>query len=109
MKLKLLAKDTAVYGMSDLSTKLLAFAAFPLLAAALSPTAYGSLELVVTAIGLLGLLVNCGLNNAVQRFYWDDAPSTHSRATIVSTGLTAQVLLGISIFIAGLLALPWLG
>ena len=109
MKLKLLAKDTAVYGMSDLSTKLLAFAAFPLLAAALSPTAYGSLELVVTAIGLLGLLVNFGLNNAVQRYYWDDAPSTSPRATIVSTGLTAQVLLGISIFIAGLLALPWLG
>lgn len=107
MKLGILVKDVVVYGATDLVTKLLAFIALPLLAAALAPAAYGSLELVMTMVGLCGLLVNFGLNNAVQRFYWDEAVIAHDRTTLVATGLVAQLILGCVAALVGLLALAW--
>ena len=31
-----------------------------------------NLEIVLTSITLIGLFVGHGMNNSVQRFYWDD-------------------------------------
>ena len=87
-----LAKDTAIYGGADLVSKIIAFFTFPLIAAALSPRSFGSLELIVTIVGLLGLFVNCGLNNAMHRFYWDGDTSLSQRPVIVSTAFTLLLL-----------------
>ena len=96
-----LAKDSAIYGGADLASKVVAFFAFPLIAAALRPADFGALELVLTATTLLGLIANCGLNNALQRFYWDPETAPHQRPALVSSGLatlafncTVAVLLG---------------
>ncbi|AEP09350.1 flippase [Micavibrio aeruginosavorus] len=99
-----LAKDTAIYGGADLISKVIAFFTFPLIAAALSPRSFGSLELIVTIVGLLGLFVNCGLNNAMHRFYWDSNTSLEQRPVIVSTALTlllcfSAVFMSIILFI----------
>ena len=53
MVFRRLAKDSAIYGGADLVTKILSFFAFPIIAAALSPKAFGALELIFTVTALL--------------------------------------------------------
>jgi O-antigen/teichoic acid export membrane protein len=54
MVFRRLAKDSAIYGGTDFLTKLLSFFAFPIIAAALSPKAFGALELILTVTALFG-------------------------------------------------------
>jgi O-antigen/teichoic acid export membrane protein len=112
MILRRLAKDSAIYGGADFLTKLLSFFAFPIIAAALSPKAFGALELIFTVTALLGLVMNCGLNNAVQRFYWDKETTKPMQPSVVTSGLAAQVLFGFLAVLVGLLlvpiVLPWM-
>lgn len=102
-----LAKDTAIYGGADFLTKLLLFFAFPIIAAALSPKAFGALELIFTLTALLGLVMNCGLNNAVQRFYWDKNTTEQMQPSLVTSGLAAQALFGLIAVFVGLLLIPF--
>jgi O-antigen/teichoic acid export membrane protein len=102
-----LAKDSAIYGGADLVTKVLAFFAFPVIATALSPMAFGALELIITITGLLGLVLNCGLNNAVYRFYWDKDTDQVMQPVIVTSGFFAQVGFGLLAVIVGLVAIPF--
>jgi len=106
--LRNLLKDSAIYGGADFVTKILAFFAFPIIAAALSPVAFGVLELIVTSTALLGLVVNCGLNNAVQRYYWDKDTVESDRPTIVSSGFITQAGFGVLMMILGIAAVPLL-
>ena len=92
--LRSLAKDTFIYGGGDLALKLVAFITFPIIAAALSPKAFGALELLGTSTALLGLFVNCGLNNAVQRFYWDKDTALEFRPVIVTSGFAILAFFG---------------
>jgi O-antigen/teichoic acid export membrane protein len=101
MLLRALARDSAIYGGADFFSKAVAFLTFPLIAAALSPTAFGALELVMTATLLLATMANCGLNNAVQRFYWDPETAPGERPVIVSSGLVALLLLLTAAFALG--------
>ena len=107
MVFRRLAKDSAIYGGSEFITKILSFFAFPIIAADLSPKAFGALELMLTATALLGLVANCGLNNAVQRFYWDKDTTLAMQPVIVSSGFIAQVGFGILAFLFGALAIPF--
>ncbi len=107
MFLKRLAKDSVIYGGADIISKLIAFLTFPLIAAALSPKAFGTLELIGTTISLLGLFVNCGLNNATQRFYWDTDTTPVQQPVIVSTGFAVQVCFSLSALIIGLVCIPF--
>lgn len=93
MVFRQIARDSAIYGGTDFASKLIAFLAFPLIAAALSPLAFGALELVLTATALLGMVANCGLNNALQRFYWDSETDSAQRPVLVSSGLAALSVL----------------
>jgi len=107
MVLRNLAKDTLIYGGADFITKALAFVAFPLIASALSPKAFGAMELIATAISMLGLFMGCGLNNSVQRYYWDKDTLVLDRAVVVSSGLITQAVFGLAILIIGFLILPF--
>lgn len=84
--LRKLINDTAIYGGSDFIFKLIAFFTFPIIASYLSTQAYGVLELIMTVVGFAGFFIRCGLNNSVQRYYWDEG-SLGEQKTIVSTGL----------------------
>lgn len=101
-----LIKDSIIYGGSDVTTKVFAFIAFPLIAAALSPAIFGLLELITTVAAMIGLFVGCGLNNAVQRFYWDSSTPIDERPVLVSSGLLLQVFIGLSALIAGAFVIP---
>lgn len=99
-----LARDSAIYGGSDFLSKLVAFLTFPLIAAALSPAGFGTLELVISMTSLLGMLGNCGMNNAVQRYYWDPETAIAVRARLVSTGFCVLMASQLGAAIAGMLA-----
>ncbi len=107
MVLKKIAKDSAIYGFSDFISKVLAFFIFPVIAAVFSPETYGVLELILTATGFLGLAMQCGLNNAVQRFYWDKEIESSTRPAIVTTGFVTQFSFGLLALVLGMLALPF--
>lgn len=105
---KRLANESVIYGGSDLLSKLLVFFTFPIMASVLSPTSYGIIELVTTATGLLSIFVNCGINNAVQRYYWEFHDNFDYQVTIVSSALFLLIITsGMSIF-SGFLVLPWI-
>ena len=86
-----LAKDTIFYGSSDFATKLLALMAFPLIANFLTPESFGELELILTTVALIGVIVNFGINNSVQRYYWEDLSKPDERIEIVTSGLTLLI------------------
>lgn len=85
--LRTFVKDSAVYGGADFVSRLVAFVTFPILASHLLPSDFGALELVLTVSTLLGIVLNSGLNNAVQRFYWDPETAPEQQPAIVSSGL----------------------
>lgn len=100
--------DSAIYGGGDFIAKLVALITFPLIATALSSAGFGLLELAMTIVALGGVLVRCGLNNAVQRFYWDSTTTSMQRPVLVSTGLWLMFVLGVAISLLGLITAPFL-
>ena len=88
--IKKLVKDIFIYGGSDFIFKFLNFAVFPLYANVLKVSDFGLMSLVLTYAGLVGIVANVGLNNAVQRFYWDKIIPENKRPALVSTGLYVQ-------------------
>ncbi len=76
-----------------------------MIAATLSSAGFGILELILTTVGLLGLVMNCGLNNAVQRYYWDKDTQSQQRPSIVSSGMAMQLFFGSVIVVFGVLLL----
>jgi O-antigen/teichoic acid export membrane protein len=83
-----LGKDIVTYGMGDFVFRLIAFAVFPIYAHVFSVDEFGVMALIGATAGLLAQVANVGLNNAVQRFYWDPKTEEAVRPLIVSTGLS---------------------
>jgi len=94
-----LSKDIAIYGSSEFVFKFIAFAAFPIYAHHFSVAEFGLWALLSVSATLLGYFANLGVNQAVQRHYFDD-PATHRGAgVIVSSGL-AQVIVSSIVIVA---------
>lgn len=85
-----LGKDIAIYGTSEFVFKFIAFAAFPIYAHLFSVADFGLWALLSVSATLLGYFANLGINQAVQRFYFDDVSNDMGTPIIVSTGL-AQI------------------
>ena len=93
--LRVLLRESFIYGVGDFCLKLVAFFTFPLLAASLSTSGFGLLELAMTIVSLGAVFVRCGLNNAVQRFYWDQNTHVFERPLVVSTGFFITLTFGV--------------
>jgi O-antigen/teichoic acid export membrane protein len=106
MTLRALSKDVALYGGAEFFFKFVAFAVFPVWAAVFTVPQFGTWALLAVSASLLGLIVNLGVNQAVQRFYFDSGNGPADEARVVSTGL-AQLLISATILV-GLAALPLL-
>ncbi|SLM50305.1 putative Polysaccharide biosynthesis protein [Nitrospira japonica] len=85
-----LGKDVVLYGASDLLFKVLAFSVFPIYAYTFSVRDFGVIELVTAFSMLLTICCSLGLNNAVQRYYWDSDLTEEGKRRLVSTGLLFQ-------------------
>lgn len=99
MLIKRLAQDSIIYGGGDLISKLIAFFTFPIIATYFSVEEFGSLELILTSVALLGMVMNCGLNNAVQRYYWDNEIVLTDRPLLVTSGLINMLATGFLIIV----------
>jgi O-antigen/teichoic acid export membrane protein len=92
--LRRLGKDVAIYGAGDFLFKFLAFAVFPIYAHVFGLVEFGVWALLTAAAGLLGVFMNLGINNAVQRFYWDSATPPEDQPKVVSAGLMQLLVWG---------------
>jgi len=62
----------------------------------------------MTIVSLGAVLVRCGLNNAVQRFYWDQATEVGERPLLVSTGFFITLALGVSCAAVAFFVVPFI-
>ena len=92
--LKRLGRDVAIYGAGEFLFKFMAFAVFPIYAHVFSLAEFGIWSLLTVSTGLLGLIMNVGVNQAVQRFYLDSGTAPEDEAKVVSTGLFQLLLSG---------------
>ena len=67
--LKLLAKDTVVYGFAALLNKSITLITFPLLTRYFSVEEFGELDFLFITLGLLVIFVGCGQDSAIFRYY----------------------------------------
>lgn len=98
--LKALVKDTSIYGMIDFIFKFVNIAIFPIIAHYLSVSEFGVFALATTLASLIAVTFNCGLTNAVQRYYTDPVTREEEQPQFVVTGLLTLVVL--SLFIGGI-------
>lgn len=106
MSQKLLV-NTLIYGGGDFLVKFIAFLLFPLIAASLAVEEFGVLELLLTVVGLLGFVVRCGINNSVQRYYWD-AEAEHHQEILLSTAFVLLVVFSLASVIFSAVLYPLL-
>ena len=83
---KQLIKDSALYGFADFFFKILAFFTFPIFAHLLSVNDFGVMSFAAVIAGFVGMFMSLGLNNAIQRFYFDVSIPPEQRPALVSTG-----------------------
>ncbi|MEI8201425.1 MAG: oligosaccharide flippase family protein [Bacteroidota bacterium] len=95
--LRNIVKDSLVYGASDFVLKLISFSLFPIYAHIFRVDEYGVLTLVSTIAGFILLLLNLGMNNAVQRFYFEKDTGELHKKKIISTGLWVLISWSVSI------------
>jgi O-antigen/teichoic acid export membrane protein len=103
--LRSLAKDSAIYGVANAGTGLLALLLVPLYTHNLTVMEFGRYSLVVTIYSLLSVLIDCGLTNSIARYYFneghtgDSATAAEYRKSLVTTALIitacVSLLLGI--------------
>ncbi len=97
--LKQLAKDTVIYGIGDFVSRVIGFFVFPIYANLFTVEKFGILELASTFGALAMIFMELGINNSIQRFYFDTDTKEERRSFLVSSGL--YLLLFWSIFIFG--------
>jgi O-antigen/teichoic acid export membrane protein len=100
--LKSLVKDTAIYGTADFFFKLMNFAIFPIFAHLFSVEEFGVFSLATTVAALVSVIFNCGINNAVQRYYMDPQTTREEQPIFVTTGLISLVFFSFFVGLASL-------
>jgi O-antigen/teichoic acid export membrane protein len=96
------------YGSVDFFVKLTQFLVIPVYAYALTVSEFGILASLLVLSLLVATLANLGVNNGVQRYYFDSSVGSEERPLLVSTGLAQLVasslatslLLGLAVFAA---------
>jgi O-antigen/teichoic acid export membrane protein len=69
--LKNIAKHSIVYGLSDILSRAIGFLLIPLYTHYLTPSDYGTLELLDLTSYIIGLFLAMGIAQAVVRFYYE--------------------------------------
>ena len=99
---KYLAKNTALFALNSIGTKLIVFILVPVYTNALTTEEYGIVDLVTTLATIIGPAIILNINEAVQRFCLDEDANYNK---IMSVGITALLFS----FIVGLLIIPFSG
>jgi O-antigen/teichoic acid export membrane protein len=94
--LKSLLKDSFLYGVADLISKGVAAIMFPIFTHYLTVEDFGVLSLITILSALATMLVECGINNAIQILYFESR-FQGNRKPLVTTGILVQAIWGIAI------------
>jgi len=95
-----LLKDISIYGLGDFFSRFLAFLLFPLYTHIFTVYEYGIISLISTFAMLTNIFLGLGINNALQRFYFEkNVPIDYTRQ-LISSGF--WFLLGWSSFVTAL-------
>lgn len=94
---KSLIKDSFIYGFVDVFFRLCGFFTFPIFARIFTVEEYGILTLALTIPSFVVMFLACGINSAVQRFYFENKNHDFSSKTIVTMGFTLTSLLSIPV------------
>jgi O-antigen/teichoic acid export membrane protein len=82
--LKQLASDSLIYGLSGVIAKMIGIFLIPLYTRLFLPEDYGIINLINTSFFLIGLLVVCGLDSAVGRWFYDSQEEEDQKKTFAA-------------------------
>lgn len=106
-RLRSLASDSVVYGLSDVISRFLSIFLVPIYTRLFTPADYGVLSLVNASVGVVSTFVVLGLDNSAHRWYWDTEDDDDRSRTIASWTwcqlVISSLFAGIVFFLA-----PWL-
>jgi len=98
-RLRRLASETAIYGLSSILARLLNFLLFPFYSHVFAPDAYGVVSIVYTAFIFLNILYQYGMESAYLRFAVEaQTPETRRRLFSTAVGSLLATSLGLSLF-----------
>lgn len=93
-------KESTVYGVGLTVSKLSSFLILPILTARITPADLGVLTLLQVFAAVLGIFLNAGVQQAINRNYYDQNTEEH-RAAVVGTGLLWRLILTV-VLVGGL-------
>lgn len=100
-QLKRLTSDSFIYGLSNTLSKFLGVFLIPIYTRVFMPADYGVIDLIQLSIVIMIILLTCGLDSAIFRFYYD-AENEAEKKTIISTILLFVFTIGVIIACSGL-------
>ncbi len=94
-RLRMLASDTAIYGLASAVNKSFALILFPILTRNMSVADYGRLDLALYATMLVGLVIVWGQDSAVARLFFEDEDEDTRKRTISQALLVIAINAGV--------------
>jgi O-antigen/teichoic acid export membrane protein len=89
-------KESSIYGVGMAVSKMTSFVMLPLVTAMLTPADMGILTLLQVFTSVVSIFLNAGVQQAINRNYYDDATAEH-RAAVVGTGLVWRLIVTVII------------
>lgn len=105
--LKQLTHDSLIYGISGIISKMIGIFMVPIYTRLFLPEDYGIINLVNTTFFLLGVLVVCGLDSSVARWFYDSTEEADHKKSF-SGYIWFQFLIAIVLTCVVVIASPWL-
>src|SRR5579862_5762790 len=100
-RLRQLAVESAVYGLSGVIARFLNMLLVPLYTRIFAPADYGVMSLVMTTMAVVSIFVVLALDNAAHRWYWDTEDTSDRKSTLTSWAwcqLAVSTLVAVGIF-----------
>jgi O-antigen/teichoic acid export membrane protein len=101
-KLQGLFKQSMVYWIGTMLSKMIGFLLIPLYTRYLLPKDYGTLELIALTADVLAILIGAQITTAVFKFYHQEKEQSYKKAVISTSIAGIAVIAGISFFVLGL-------
>jgi O-antigen/teichoic acid export membrane protein len=91
--LKLLSKDTIVYGVSGTVSKFILFLTIPIVTRVLTKDQYGMVDAVLSFTTALSGFVILGQDSSIARYFYDRNMNADRRKTVATIGFYIQIVL----------------
>ena len=102
-EVKTLSKHSAVYGLTNVLNRAVAFILLPLYTHYLSPADYGVMDLIYFTSTFIGMIIGVGIDQAISRFYFDSEDQSERNLVVSSAyiGFGVSSAFFIILFILG--------